>query len=407
MGYALGQVGVDEFLSDPLNLRVLDVEEPILMNYPDIAPLMRFTQSVGQSRDVTDVKYWWLTDEQAPREVVIATNFVGGTDTMIEVPAGKGRFFDKHMVFLASNGVQFRANGVNYGAGTGGADQIVIDWKTSATKSRVDQATTITTSHNMTAGTGRLFLMGQSMGEKSDVDLGYTEDPVPIFNLIQNFYAAVSLSTTANRVKTYGGNRRAQDHRKRQMEIAQQIEMAYFLGKPAWDSLATGEGSVGMLGGLRQSVATNGLALSGWSASATPEQDLIALMPQILEYTTPENVAFFGSAKFVAKIASFGLGKLLVRPEDKTWGFAPTKWVSPFGEIPIHRHRFFDNYNGGLFSMVVTMGECKKVNFPDGAIKMMPNRQNNSQYQLLLDIYTGQYGFEWGREKRHSIVSWT
>lgn len=406
MGYALGQAGVDEYLSSPISQRVLDVEEPILMNYPEIATLLRFTNSVGQTREATDVKYYWLTDEQAPREVLVATDYTGGTSTTIEVPAGKGRFFENHMVFMTSKGIQYRSASVSYGTGTGGADVITIDWKTSATLSRVD-ATTITTAHNLTATTDRLFLMGQTMGEKSDVDLGYTEDPTPIVNYIQNFYSAVSLSTIADRVKIYGGSRRAQDHRKRQMEAAQQIEMAYFLGKPIWESISTGEGSVGMVGGLRQSVSTNALTLSSWSSSTTPEQDLIAIMPQILEYTTPENIAFFGSAKFVAKIASFGLGKLLVRPDDKTYGFAPVKWVSPFGEVPIFRHRFLDNWNAGAFAMAVSMPDCKKVNFPGGGLKMLANRQNPSQYQLILDIYTAQYGFEWGREKRHSIVTWT
>lgn len=396
--------GIDEILA---GTQVYQMEDAILNNFPSAAPLLSLTNRMGTGETKENPVWHYMTDQPAPRKVAIAHDaYTGGTSTTFTVAAGSGKYFLPHQMFLGDNGIQYRTSSVAAGADKDGANASYdcITFEPSATTNSAYDSTTITTAHNMATG-AYLYLMGTSMGEKSDVDEGWSEDPTIITQYIQNFFASVSLSDIAAKTKLYGGTRRENDHKKRMVEIAAAIETAYFLGKKATVSLATGDGTTWMMDGILNSISTN--AINFASAQLT-EEALLAKVPQMTEYAPVEDLAFFGSYTFCSAFARFGADALEVRPDDTRWGFAPKVWASPIGDFPLIRSRILDPWASGLSAFCLDVADIKKVLFTGGALAMHPNVQTSMQYQKIIDIYTSRHSIRVGREKFHSyLYGWT
>ena len=392
-----GYAAVDDILAAN---KVVQMENTILNLFPSAAPLLSMTNRLGKVRHVGNPVYKWLTTEPCARNIALTYAFVAETDTHMHVAAGSGKYFLPGMLFYADNGFQFRTASVDYSESVHGGTHDTVTFDVRSTHNSAADDTDLTVTTDNMAAADKLHLMGNARAEKADVSDGWTDEPTEYTNYIQNFYAAVSIGDMAEDTEMYGGSRRALDHRKRMVEIAAAIETAWYVSKLSkYTDGTAANGQVYTFDGLKEAITTNSF---NFATAILTEDLMLSKMNQITEYADINNLAIVGSDQLLNKFATWGADKVICRPEDKTWGFAPNKWRSPYGEVTLIRGRILDKILGGKLFFFVDHSELKKVLFTNGALKMMPNRQNPSQDQKILDIYRGRHGFQWGRQAFHS-----
>lgn len=400
---ATGFPGLNEILAGQ---QVVQMEEPILLNTSTITPLLSYTTRLKQTRTVQNIKFSWLTDDIAPMSVALSADYAY-TDDHMHVTAGMGKYFTPRAVFVGKNGIQYRValdtDGVTPKITYASSSEDLIYIEVFEGNSATHTATTLAAGNNMSIG-DKLFILPTSVTDKADALESFHDDPVIVSNFIQNFQSAVSITDIANKIELYGGNPRQLDHEKRQKEIAVMMELAFLLGKP-WDpgvSSTTGATSWAT-GGARQSLTTNAFNLSNAVISIDKINEKV---PFVTKYSNLTELALFVTSPFLSLFSATGNAKLQLRPDDTKWGFQPLQLITAFGPIDLIHEKALDEWWGGSTTtagceaFLLNMNEYKKVQFTDGGIKMLPNRQNPREYQKVLDIYVSRQGLQWGRECR-------
>lgn len=373
--------------------KVVQLEDAVALYEPEDARLLELTTRLGQTRTVENMVYKWLTDEPAPVVIPLTGAYTGGGGTMTFGTTNIKYVENAILRSVEYPGQTFKVTAVNASAGT----CTVIGWG-------------CTDNQNLTNGTN-MYVTGNTRGDLAGAPSSYADDATLVDNYCSNFAKSVQISDIAEATRIYGPKYRDMMHKKRQIEIKREIEMAYWLSVKAADLGGSTHGDAlgtrWSMGGLHSNITTNSFNYNGVAVS---EADFAANLPQALEYSKIGDLALIGPSALRTVIARWGHEALFVGPEDKTWGFAPEFWLSPFGRIPFIHEPILDEWTYGTsapyswYAYLINTKELKKVIFTGGGLAMLSNRQNPADDQLILDIYRSRHGLEWGRQKMHSIL---
>lgn len=359
-----------------------------------LAPWQMYDSRIGQTREVGNMQFSWLTDDAAPYSVALDANY-DGSGLVFSVATGYGKYFTPGAVILGSNGVQYLYASQSVNDSASGHDLITVTNISGGS----DAVMT-------TAAGDKLFILPSAISDKAAASAGFHDNPVSHTSYCQNFLAAVSITDIAQKTSLYGvkdpiGN----DHRKRQFEIVRQRELSRLYSKGYTTS--SGGTSTWVADGMRPQFSTN-----VWDFSdAVITVDLInAKLPALLERQPLDKLALFVPPGFISKFSADGLGKVLLSPDNEKWGMKINQLITYAGPLDLIPETLMRNIKGsstlaGCEAFLVTLDECKKVTFTDGGLKVLANKQNPSDFQNRLDIYTSRTGFQWGSEKRHALLT--
>ncbi len=359
-----------------------------------LAPWQMYDSRIGQTRQVDAMEFLWLTDDVAPYSVLLDQNY-DGVSLVFSVATGYGKYFTPATVILGSNNVQYLVSSISYNDSASGHDLITV--------TKVDAAADAAMT---TAAGGKLFILPSAITDKASASTGFHDNPTPHTSYCQNFIAAVSMTDIAEKTALYGVKSPLEaDHRKRQFEIVRMRELSRLYSK-GYKNASSGT-TTWIADGIRPQFATN-----VWDfGNAVITVDLInAKLPALLERQPIEGLALFAPPGFISKFSADALGKVLLNPDTTKWGMKVNQLVTYAGPLDVIPETLMRNFLGssaavGQEAFLVTLDECKKVTFADGGLKVLANKQNPSDFQNRLDIYTSRTGFQWGSEKRHALLT--
>lgn len=381
-----GYIGVGEFLADQ---RVIAMEN-VLHFDPDLsylAPWQMYDARVGQTREVGQPEFYWLTDAPAPYSVALDANYIAGSNSL-SVVAGKGKYFSAPNVVLGANNVQYLVTSITYSSS--GHDLLTVVKKDAAADA------------NMSSG-DLLYILPGARSDKASATASFRDEPTKYGSYCQNFFASVSLSEISQLVDLYGDpDPRGTMHKKRLFEMVRARELSRLYGK---GNTATSSGATTWIAdGMRPNVGTT------WDFSdAVITIDLInAKIPEAMEHQPLDKFALFCPPGFVGKFSADGLGKVLINQDETKWGYKVNQLVTVGGPIDLIVNPLMRTFKGsstvaGAEFLFVTLDECKKVTLKGGGLVMQANKQNPSDDQNILDIYKSRTGFQWGNPAKHYL----
>jgi len=366
-------------------IKKLDVRDFIFQLEPEEAPFVALLNKV-RKESTKDVEFFWFEDRLVGKYTAISktTNSVGYTaaatslvvddaDIFLPYDIVKNTRTDEVMLVTAVN-VATNTITVRRGWGYTPAAAIQDD--------------------------DPMFKLGNAQKEGWTAPESMVTTKSRLSNYIQIFSRTVELTTTANAVSTYGGNRRNYERKKVALELKRDLESQLLFGEPKLD---TSEGEPRyQTGGLLYFLKKGGSPNLNGNGKRMNKTAFDMFLRDAFTYGSSEKI-LIASPMIIGQINSFA--EQFLKTDDgvkKSWGIRFQTYVNAFGTLQlISSRQFVGAYSG--WGIVIDPKEIVYRYLEGLDFKLSTDIQPPNTHKLL-DEYHGQCGLEVHLAPKHAYI---
>jgi hypothetical protein len=350
-------------------IRKLDISDKIFELQPDATPFITILSKMNK-RKTTNYEYTWFEDDLLANYTKADGAYAAG-DTDITV--------DETLYFTKYDVLKVLAT----------SEVILVTDIDDATKTLTVKRGWGTTAAGVIANDGYLYKLGNAQQEAYTAGGGLVTAKTPQTNYIQIFSKSIEISETADKIATYGGNRRAFERRKKMIEFMREIEAQFIWGEKKLD--VTGAHPSYQTGGLLSWLGSTCPTLDMNSAALT-ETSFEGFLRDLFTYDS-EDRYFFTSSLIISQISQFAAAKQRVEA-GKTikYGVAVSTYHSPHGDIHLVKDRHFSGPNAGM-GIALKIDEMTYVYLDGSDVSVATDIQNKKDHYKL-DELSATLGFE-------------
>ncbi len=356
--------------------RVPDVDDKIYILEPAQTPLTAFLTQIGkigdgggkfkgmalQKRIVYNPEF--TEYEDAYTGVWAKINNAAGyssSDTTLAVDTPGALIFTKYdIVKNMRTGEIYRVTSVNYSGNTITVTRAQGSVSAAAINDNDD-----------------LYILGNAFEEGSKSGDSNTTKLVKVTNYTQIFKTKFGVTKTQDASKLYPANAENDlkyQRAKQAVEHARKIERAYWFGEK---KEATGPDGKPLrnTGGILEGIVGAGNVQDESSSGLTDTEWRNFLRDYAFKHGSDEKYFFTGNI-ILAYLESFYAGKMVVTPNDKTFGVEVRTVISSFGKLNIVRHPMFDGSYAGM-GFVIDLSTLKHCPLNGRDTELKTNIQDN------------------------------
>lgn len=363
-------------------IKKLDVRDFIFQLEPEEAPFVSLLNRV-RKESAKDVEFFWLEDRLVGKYTAI--NNADGYD------AAAGHLaVDDADIFLPYDIVKnTRTDEIMLVTQVGVANNIITvrrGWGSSPAAAILDN--------------DPMFKLGNAQKEGWDAPSSMVTAKSRLSNYIQIFSRTVELTTTANAVSTYGGNRRNYERKKVALELKRDLETQLLFGEPKLD---TSEGEPRyQTGGVLYFMKQGGSPTLNGNGKRLNKTAFDMFLRDVFTYGSSEKV-LIASPMIIGQINSFA--EPYLKTDDgvkKSWGIRFQTYINAFGTLQlISSRQFVGAYSG--WGIVIDPKEIVYRYLEGLDFKLSTDIQLPNSHKLL-DEYHGQCGLEVHLAPKHGYI---
>lgn len=357
-------------------IKKLDVRDMIFQLQPDAAPFT--TILMKMNKDVaTDIQFFWFEDDLLGNYTTFTADPTASTTQTVFTVTSTAMFQEGDVVGCFSSDV---------GASEENALVVAID---SSTTMRVVRQWGSTTVAAHAIG-DYVYKLGSAMQEGYDAPESLVTAKERKDNYVQLFSRTVMITETAEKVATYGGNRRNFERNKVGVELKREIESQFLWGEKKLDTTGSTHpryqtaGVYSMLGTTAPELDMAGAVLT--------ESAFEGWLKNVFLYSGEDRFLFAGPL-VISEISQFAAGKQRVEPGTTIkYGVKVRTYHSALGDVNLVLDRHFIGPHAGK-GLLLDVKQLVYRYLQDSDFSLALNLQpRKSHYKL--DEYTATIGFE-------------
>lgn len=360
---------------------VLDVSKQIAEYEPSETPFTVILMKAKKKNTINHEYIWWEDSLGARWTKVDNASGYAHDATSIAVADGSV-FAPGDMLKVPKTGETMRVTGVSSNTLT-----VIRDWgqtKPSGTP----------TTYNL-ADEDWILNIGNAMKEGSTAPTPKLGQPTKVSNLVQIFRTPFDVTGTVHAEQQVTNEQeRARLSRKKGKEHRIDIERACLFGEKR--EYISGNEIVRTTGGVTQFIQTNMYNPGG---ALTEANFIKEFLEPCFTYGSQKKL-LVASARLLSVINNFGLGKVQLVPEDKSYGLRLHRYISPHGDVILAQSKVLTNYYSG-WGFLLDMDNVSYRALRDTSLKR--NIQQNDE-DAIRDEYFSEVGFQLELEKSHGII---
>lgn len=362
--------GTDNIYSDRV---VVPMSDKISELQPEASPLLVLTKKLN-TKSTSNYKFEWMEDDLLGRN----TAFAGTTETGTHGTS---------LAITTGTGVLVAVGDILKNTVTG---EMVLVSAVSTDTLTVTRGYGETAATNMTNGDKLLIIANANMQGAGSPAEKYN-NPSTVYNYTQIFRTPFSITRTLDKTALIGGPELARLRKKKGIEHAISIEMAFLFGERKLDTngaqpLTTTRGLLKFLSASPNNVSK--------AKGSVVEADFDAFLEKLFYYGTSKEKIFLASPMLITKINSWAKGRLEIIQSDmdKTYGLNVMRYVSAFGALNIIQHPLLINAYDG-YGIALDMNELSYRPLSDSDTRLKTNIQANDE-DGQRDEYITEAGLE-------------
>jgi len=358
------------------NIDKLDIRDKIFELEPDETPFISILSKMTKMK-CTNTRFSWFEDDMLGNYTQVATEVGAATTTTTIVVDSTAMFQEGDVIGSFSTDV-------------GAAEEIMlIQTIISSTQLQVIRQWGETTVATL-AVDDYIYKLGSAMQEAYDAPEALVTGKTEVYNYVQIFSKTVQISTTAENVDTYGGNRRAYERRRRGIEMKRDLESQFLWGERKQDTTNSAHPRW-QTRGVYKMLGTTASELD-MSAAALTESAFEGWLKDVFTYGSSEKYLFTG-ALVLSQISQFATGKQRLSPGVVTkYGVKVREYLSAMGTVNLVHDKHFLGAHAGK-GLILDMKELVYRYLQNSDFKLALNIQpKNAHYKM--DEYEGTVGLE-------------
>ena len=359
---------------------VVDMSNEIALLQPSKTPLITILkQAMKNTRAASNPKFSWMEDDLKARWDAI-NNGAGYNDAATSIVVDNGAYFIVgDVVKVPRTGEVLFVTAVNTNTLT-----VTRGFGTTAAAALVDNDPLVIVGNANQEGSGTRTIKSTTVAE--------------VYNYTQIFKTPFGVTNTMNASKTYGQKELAYQQMKAGIEHAVDMSRALYFGQRKLDT--SGAQPLRTTGGLLQYLIENNYDAGGQLTQSEFDQNICEV---IFKYGSQEKV-MLSSSRLISVINGWALGKLQVTQNEKTYGIAVTKYVTPFGVLNLVHEPLFEGAVYGGYGVVLDPEDVKYRPLNGRDTKLETNIQAND-VDARTDQYITETGLEVRSPKKHAVIT--
>ena len=358
--------------------RKIDMADKLYRVEPNKSPLIVLLSRL-KKRVAINPKFEWLEKRAAPKWDAI--NDAGGyddddTDLIVDNPS---YFKAGDLVKVPRTGETMLVTVVTVGTST---LTVTRSWGTVAGAAIVDD--------------DPLFIIGSVNLEGAGKPAIKMVKADNAFNYCQIIRVPFGATDTDANSEMFGGKSMAELGFDAAIECNKQGELSFWFGEKREE--LGGENPVRSTGGVLEFIVDNVKAVDG-TLSETEFEDFCRML-----FAKGSDTKFlFASPLVNSCISTWGRGKLVTKPIDKTYGINITEYISPHGKLNIIEHKLFegDIYGGMAVGLDLENLEYRFLQNRD--VHLKTDIQANDE-DSQINEYIGEIGLQLALQETHAVM---
>lgn len=383
---------------------VLQMDDELYLDRPEYSTILSVATRLNQKDTTGNMEHWHLEDQQRPPYAAISANF-----TPPALPTDPHTF-----TFPADMAPWFEPVGTIFFLGWGGHQQMRVTNVTAGANCTVT-ANLWPSSQNATVAAtsgAKVVFSYPVFGSLADAPSGSYKESTPKNNYLEQTMRAVTLSRILTHTKLYGGDLRQIEHRKAINAFLADQETSILWGIKNKDTSGQANPDIGVIyrcGGIIPDITTNVFDMGGQVLTYSL---FLSKLPLIREYSLAKDLAIFAPTSFMSRLVEWGLDKVLLTEDSKTFGMEITKLQTPFGLFPVIYSPLFDYY-GANHILVLNLSTVTRMTLGGedsliGQPTLYLNQQLPTQPNKILDFYRGIGGIRFTQQMKSGYyTNWT
>ena len=361
------------------NQRKLDMRDEILLLKPAKYPLTVLLSKIPKKKAINP-KFYLMEDELMPNWD--AVNNAGGYaagDTSIVVD--NGAYFEAYQtVAVPRTGEVFRVTAVS---------------TNTLTVVRGSGAAALNDNEP-------LLIIADGYEEGTTTNSAKSIVLTERYNYCQTIKTKVGITETENATDLYGTSSDLDYQRnKRGEEHALKIEKAFWFGKRALVTGATGSKPQRFTGGIFEFISTN---VTDAGAMLT-EFSWEMFLEDAMKYGSETKWCFMASRP-ISVVNAWAKDKMQIVNGEKAYGLTIMKLNSPHGTINIVHHPLFEGNVYGYYAVILDLNDkCVEYTFLQGRDTFLKTNVQDPDADAEEDRYLSDVGIALAQEKRHALMT--
>jgi hypothetical protein len=360
--------------------RVIDMADTIALLEPDAAPLTVFTKQMKSGRECFNPEFSWLEDVLAPKVITADTAGYADSATTLNV--------------VAADGPKVASYDLLKNPATG---EIMLVTAVATAALTIVRAFG-TTAAAAIAASQVLLVIGNANAENQAVRDIKATSTTKKTNYAQIFRTPFGFSRTLRDSKTYGGNYKAYQSRKKGIEHRVEIERQFLFGEPK-EQVNTDSGRWAT-GGLDYFISTNRIdANQGISYSG-----LLDAAQTVFRYGNQKMRLCLAAPTVISKIDLLAEARLFHQTNTTAYGVSISKIQTSHGDLMLVKHPLLQEtaaYNERMF--ILDMDKISERPFVGANTKLKTNIQTPSVDGEVHEYLT-QIGLQVENETCHAVL---
>lgn len=359
---------------------VIDMSEKIALLNPAAAPFITFLKRAkGNTEAANQAKFSWMEDDLGARWDAINN--------------GAG-YLAGDVALVVDNGVYFTA---------GDLIKVPRTKEVMLVSSIAVDTLTVVRGFGTTAGAALvdndpLVIIGNVNEEGSLSRIIKSTQEVEVFNYTQIWKTPFGVTNTQNASKMYGGNDLSYQQMKKGVEHTVDMARSFYLGEKKLDT--TGAHPKRETAGLLSFLSTNNYDAGGQLTQSEFDQNIC----EVAFMHGSKDKLMLASARVLSVINGWALGKLQIQQDEKTFGLAVVKYVSPFGTLNLVHEPLFEGAVYGGYAAIIDTENIKYRPLKGRDTKLETNIQANDADERK-DQYITEAGLEVRLPQTHALLT--
>lgn len=258
-----------------------------------------------------------------------------------------------------------------------------------------------------TAAGQLLIIHPEAHAEGEAVPPAFTSKPEEKFTYIQQSDETVKVTDLAQHNDEYGMRQYKIDMKQKWLTRKRGINLSLLISKPMRETVSAGGPRRHTAGGLRDSITTNKIDLSGPGGSGIID---LPLLGELLRYTTintsssTTKVAYAGQ-NAIASLSAIPVSSIMTSVTESVWGKKLTSVITPFGDLAFdHDRALTDTYGLGDVFIITDPKTLNRLEFRGSPQRMLMNINGTTDFHNLVNLFTGTWGLKVTQEYLNAWV---
>lgn len=353
--------------SQTLN-EILQVQKGLVWFNPSVAPLLRLTSKLKNSKSVESSRHYHLEKQRLPRKITLTAVQDATSPTSVDASA--------------ADIAKLRVGDLLYNTNTGDIAEVTgkTDADTVAVTPNIGDAApagTLWAIGNVCYNIGNVYLDGSGAGSPLQV----VEDEKVFY--LQIFKDAIEQSDRYQKTALYEGDPWANARKQLEQEHLLNIEHAFFFGKPDIKRDATTGKLKTYAGGLNHYCNVNRVDFNGDSSTTKAFIDTVMIEAMREGHSGFENKematkTMLASHKWLAAFNAFGDNSSVYRvvdPSEKTFGLRLMQYQGSWGVLNVINAPVLNKPEFAEFAFILDFEHLRQANFKGRDTKFEDNIQ--------------------------------